>query len=238
MSYCVNCGVELNKAAKKCPLCSTPVINPSESMEQYTVPPYPPIDALIVVRRLRTTAAWLVTAMLLVPLILCPICDYIITGSITWSYYAIVSVMYAWTIIVPPIVIKRNPFIWCIWIYFFSTAAFLYCINLWATPEYSWFKMISLPILIYVLISTFLIAFCARRSKSIIAVTAAILLLMGIFSVLLEYLIIGFDSRVTDFVWSIPVIISCIGAAVVLTIIARIVKIAKVKNGLKKRMHL
>ena len=29
MSYCVNCGVELDDSAKKCALCSTPVINPN-----------------------------------------------------------------------------------------------------------------------------------------------------------------------------------------------------------------
>ena len=30
MSYCVNCGVELEKDAKRCPLCTAPVINPFE----------------------------------------------------------------------------------------------------------------------------------------------------------------------------------------------------------------
>lgn len=30
MSYCVNCGVELELSAKKCPLCNTPVWNPRE----------------------------------------------------------------------------------------------------------------------------------------------------------------------------------------------------------------
>ena len=30
MSYCVNCGVELEKSEKKCPLCGVEVINPKE----------------------------------------------------------------------------------------------------------------------------------------------------------------------------------------------------------------
>ena len=34
MSYCVNCGVELDKSAKKCALCSTPVINPNEKVNE------------------------------------------------------------------------------------------------------------------------------------------------------------------------------------------------------------
>ena len=29
MSYCVHCGVELDEQAKRCPLCGTPVVDPS-----------------------------------------------------------------------------------------------------------------------------------------------------------------------------------------------------------------
>lgn len=29
MSYCVNCGVELDKTCSVCPLCNTKVINPN-----------------------------------------------------------------------------------------------------------------------------------------------------------------------------------------------------------------
>ena len=34
MSYCVNCGVELDPSAKKCALCSAPVYNPKETHEK------------------------------------------------------------------------------------------------------------------------------------------------------------------------------------------------------------
>ena len=34
MSYCVNCGVELERNAGECPLCNTPVVNPREQMRQ------------------------------------------------------------------------------------------------------------------------------------------------------------------------------------------------------------
>lgn len=38
MSYCVNCGVELDSAAKKCALCETPVINPNIKYEENEEP--------------------------------------------------------------------------------------------------------------------------------------------------------------------------------------------------------
>ena len=36
MSYCVNCGVELDPSLKRCPLCNTPVIHPSQLAQKDT----------------------------------------------------------------------------------------------------------------------------------------------------------------------------------------------------------
>ena len=42
MSYCVNCGVELDSSLDHCPLCNTPVINPNELKRiADAVPPFP-----------------------------------------------------------------------------------------------------------------------------------------------------------------------------------------------------
>ena len=40
MSYCVNCGVELDAAIKSCPLCGVTVINPCQP-EMAAAAPYP-----------------------------------------------------------------------------------------------------------------------------------------------------------------------------------------------------
>ena len=41
MSYCVNCGVELDRSLKECPLCNTPVMNPRELNIEPDASPYP-----------------------------------------------------------------------------------------------------------------------------------------------------------------------------------------------------
>ena len=41
MSYCVNCGVELDASAEACPLCNTPVINPKEIPYSKKMTPFP-----------------------------------------------------------------------------------------------------------------------------------------------------------------------------------------------------
>ena len=41
MSYCVNCGVELDSSLKSCPLCHTPVLHPGELEKANAPSPYP-----------------------------------------------------------------------------------------------------------------------------------------------------------------------------------------------------
>ena len=42
MSYCVNCGVELEASLKRCPLCGTEIINPNErSVPDPAARPFP-----------------------------------------------------------------------------------------------------------------------------------------------------------------------------------------------------
>ena len=41
MSYCVNCGVELDKTCSVCPLCNTRVINPNQPVDTVSPKPYP-----------------------------------------------------------------------------------------------------------------------------------------------------------------------------------------------------
>ena len=41
MSYCVNCGVELDASLESCPLCHTPVINLSDLQKFKKTTPYP-----------------------------------------------------------------------------------------------------------------------------------------------------------------------------------------------------
>ena len=41
MSYCVNCGVELESSEKCCPLCGLEVQNPRQPYDDRIVRPYP-----------------------------------------------------------------------------------------------------------------------------------------------------------------------------------------------------
>ena len=66
MSYCVNCGVELDPTASTCPLCHTPVVNPRQPVDTELPPTFPASRAEVQPAPPRRRLALLLTAMLVV----------------------------------------------------------------------------------------------------------------------------------------------------------------------------
>lgn len=236
MSYCVNCGVELEKSQKRCPLCGTPVINPNESTENKTVPPYPTDNVVTAVRKMRHMTALLISIILLVPLILCPLCNFIISKSITWSIYSIMSVILGWFYIVPPILLKNNVILKCAWIDYFSTGVFLYGLNTIITPDKDWFSQIVLPLLSY-LMAVILVYAVLVRSFNIKKITYVELgfVFAAVMGILTEYVINSYGNIEESFIWSLPAAISCLGVALLLLVIS---KITGIRDIIKKFMHV
>lgn len=235
MSYCVNCGVELDKSQKECPLCSTPVINPNESLESDAPAPYPRTETVAgAMRKLRSIAVMLVSAILLLPLFVCPLCDLIITGRITWSVYVIASVLYAYTVVIPPLVFKRNILIKCVWIDFFTTLSFLYVINTVTTPGIDWFYILVVPISIFAMFGFHIILWACRRI-SVLSTVSLGFFISAFFSIYLEYILSVFMQRSFMISWALPVSVSCLALTLVFLLISRITRL---RASLKKRMHL
>ena len=235
MSYCVNCGVELDKSQKECPLCSTPVINPNESLESDAPAPYPRTETVAgAMRKLRSIAVMLVTVILFLPLLVCPLCDFIITGRITWSVYVIASVVYAYTVVIPPLVFKRNILVKCVWIDFFTTLTFLYVINKVTTPDSNWFYILVVPISIFAMFGFHIILWACRRINVLSTVSLSFLI-SAFFSIYLEYILSVFLQRSFMISWSLLVSASCLALALVFLLISRMTRL---RASIKKRMHL
>lgn len=235
MSYCVNCGVELEKTQKRCPLCSTPVINPNETEITAEIPPYPSDNVVGVVRKLRRMAALLISIILFVPFLLCPLCDLLITGRLTWSMYTMLSIELGWIYIVPPILLRHNAILKCAWIDYFSTIIFLYCINMIFAPKSNWAFEIAFPILSYIMAVVLIYAALTRRFNiSVVVYVAMGLIFVAIMSLFVEYIINSYNNISGGFVWAVPVMISCLGVALILIVVS---KMTKLKALIKKIMH-
>lgn len=236
MSYCVNCGVELNSNEKRCPLCSTPVINPNLDSIAHDLPPYPPKSEYTVERKIKHTTALLISVILLVPLLVCPLCDFLATGGISWSLYAIFGITLGWILIVPPILMHHDIVLKCAWIDFISITVFLYWVCRITPKTKGSFEKLSLPI-VCVLMILFMLIFVLRKAFKLkpIITTAAVIFEVGIFCVSVDALVNNFISGSIAVSWSLPVLIGCTAAAALLLIISRLTKL---KSSIRKRMHI
>ena len=88
MSYCVNCGVELEASLRECPLCHTPVVNPKEAGK--TVPPSPyPTDRGQVEEVKRKDLGILLSVVLSATAVTCLLLNLLVFNRSLWSLLVI-----------------------------------------------------------------------------------------------------------------------------------------------------
>ena len=142
MSYCVNCGVELDKGLKACPLCSVPVINPGEAHIESTSS-YPNIPVEGVKSRQRDLILP-VTLLLLIPVFITLLSDYLTSGRISWSIFVVSSLALVWIFLIPPFSMSKPRLLLCLTIDWISLLVFLYILSLVTGGE--WLVPLALPV--------------------------------------------------------------------------------------------
>ena len=109
MSYCVQCGVELDSTAGRCPLCGTPVYNPNQPVDRTSPPPFPAIRQEVAPIDRRELAV-AVTAVLLSASVFCVLLNLILVGrGIPWSAYVAGAAALLWCWSVPHLLARRLP---------------------------------------------------------------------------------------------------------------------------------
>lgn len=107
MSYCVNCGVELDDSAKKCALCSTPVINPNViTAPEDAVDPFP-VRMVIPAGVRRRYAAFIASMVFLIPNIVCLVINLIFNFGYLWATYINATSAIIWLLFVFPFLLKK-----------------------------------------------------------------------------------------------------------------------------------
>lgn len=87
MSYCVHCGVELERGTSACPLCQTPIYDPSDKDALHTLPSplYPANPAPAIPKVSRRVIFVLLALLYLIPTGVAVLCDLSLGGGISWS---------------------------------------------------------------------------------------------------------------------------------------------------------
>ena len=97
MSYCVNCGVELDSTASFCPLCRTPVVNPRQPVDTGSPPPFP-TERREVPPASKAELAILVSSMLASVAVCCGLLNLVLRSGHIWSLYVIGAAAMLWVL--------------------------------------------------------------------------------------------------------------------------------------------
>ncbi len=172
MSYCVNCGVELAEYIKKCPLCSTEVINPNQPYDFSSAPLYPEYEVVPKQKISPKLILGIVGIIFMLPSALCLVADLSYDGLFGWSGYVVASLFAVYTFIASALSVhKESLFLEQIFDYM---AILLLMVYVEEQSGGKWFLTFALPLLCAfaatTLTLTFLVKVLNKRILTVISI--------------------------------------------------------------------
>lgn len=233
MSYCVNCGVELDASSRVCPLCNTPVWNPNEIPKMASVTPFPSDKAQVEEIR-RADFGWLVSMVVLATAVTCGILNWLVFRGSLWSLAVIGACVVLWVILFPLVIYhKWSPHLY---ILLDGAAVILYLYMIARMIEkYEWFKGLGMPIALYGTAVLELLAFAQiRLPKGILTGGLYFFTAIGALCVGIEIIIDDYLEGPIKLGWSAVVFTVCfiIDIAIITTLSRR-----RLREAVRRRLH-
>lgn len=213
--YCVNCGVELNPGAERCPLCGTPAWKPDPAEPPYFATKPPEIPAVE-----NYSLAILLSSMLLSVALCCGLLNLILLPGRFWSYYVIGAAVMLWVWFVLPMVFRKLPVVIRLTLDVAIVGVYIWLISIDLNGG-AWFRGLVVPILIWACVLVFLLCLLSRNrsilTKISLCVGAVALLVIGI-----EYAIEYYLFGTAHLTWSLVVATICIALIIPLRVIRHV----------------
>ena len=235
MSYCVNCGVELQKSEPRCPLCGTEVLNPNEPREEKPARPYPSHVEHLDKSVDRRYIASFISLLMLIPLFTVMLANILVSGKLSWSYYVLGGELVAFTVFLLPM-IARMPKILYVVIDAAAVGVLLLLIQVIAQGDWGWLLLLGLPITaLAALMSWFFAVMAGPNFKLPILVRFTFgLVCIGLLVVSIEFFINLYQHVLAWPTWSLYVLFPCLVLGSSLLLLNRR---ARVKEEIKKRFY-
>lgn len=110
MGYCNQCGVEISEGSSHCPLCGT-LLSQENEIEAVLDPVHDEITLHERVEYNRPLFMAAVSALFAVSMVITLFVDFAFHRQITWSFYAMISIVALWALLVFPILYKGSSLI-------------------------------------------------------------------------------------------------------------------------------
>lgn len=233
MSYCVNCGVELEASLKSCPLCNTPVMNPKEPPRPAQESPFPERPGQVETVK-RKDWAILLSIVLLSTAATCGLLNLFVFRRALWSFPIIGICAIIWVFAIPAVIYSKLPIYVSILFDGVIVAAYLYLLT-WLTASNSWFPFIGLPITVLVTLLAEIIALLCRYFRAAILSTALyVIIASALLCIGIEVILDLYFHGAVSLSWSAVVLTVCgIISIALITVLSR----KRLRNAVRRRLH-
>ncbi|MCH5257967.1 MAG: hypothetical protein J1D87_11790 [Lachnospiraceae bacterium] len=233
MSYCVNCGVELDHSLKECPLCNTPVINPNKPDNDDSAASYPNSRGEVEVVK-RKDLGILLSVVLSATAITCLLLNLLVFKGSLWSFVVIGACICLFFLAFPAVIYTKTPIYLSLLADGIAVGIYLYLIT-YLTSDSGWFWRLGLPIVIMVTVLIELFGLLAHRFPfNILSGALYLFTETAILCVFLELLIKKFKNNPYSISWSAVVLTVCV--IIDITLITILTK-TRLRNEVRRRLH-
>lgn len=234
MAYCVNCGVKLDEALEKCPLCNTPVYRPNINTEKKAESPYPAERGTVEKVR-RTDIAILMIVLLGSTAFGCGILNLFVYTKSLWSLYVITGCAVILLFCLPVLLYRKLPFVVMTIIDGGAVLLYVYVVAL-VNDGLNWFKGIAVPIILLGTILTVIFIYLKQHvSKSILFTAMLVVVGIAIFCVGINLSVKYYVEQRIEITWS-AVVLVC--AAIITVALITIMRVSRLREEVRRRMHL
>lgn len=238
MSYCVNCGVELDVSARECPLCNTPVLNPREienclHIHRTASSPFPEEKGQVETVK-RKDFGVLISTVVLATMITCGVLNFFVFTGTPWSLTVIGACVILWVMMIPLVIYAKLPVYVSLMFDGAAVSLYLYMLTFLVGSK-EWFLGLGLPIAVLVTVIAELTTLCIRKlPRSFLTVCLYLFTASGLLCLGLEMLIRWYLERRIFLRWSAVVLTVCtILDIALITMLSR----RRLRNEVRKRLH-
>lgn len=234
MSYCVNCGVELDASLKSCPLCNTPVINPRQ-LEQLTKSQSPfPTEKGSVEKVKRKDFGLLLSMVVLATAVTCGILNLLVFQGYPWSLAVIGVCAILWVIMIPAVIYTKQSVYLSLLYDAAAVGGYLFMLT-FMTGSREWFWGLGLPVTVLAAAVVEIFTFCVRKlPRSFLTVALYLFTAVGFFCAGLELLIRRYGDRPLHLSWSAVVLTVCVILDIaIITMLSK----RRLRDAVRRRLH-
>lgn len=233
MSYCVNCGVELDASHKSCPLCNTPVVNPNLLLHSDVTPPFPREKGQVELVK-RKDAALLLSVVLLSTAITCGLLNFFVYKANLWSLSIIGACGVLWVFMIPLVIYTKLSAYTSLLLDGVIVCAYLYMLT-WLTSTNEWFLSIAVPITVLVTALAEVMTFLLRKFRFSFLVAATVSFVeIAVLCVGIELMLNHFLHHKFYLSWSGIVLTIC---SIITVALVTILSKKRLRNAVRRRLH-